>query len=460
MAEQKAPIPPPVDRAQIARAAEAARKRADRADKERIKQRREAIKGDKEKLTREIQAGSPEDFVMGAIGRSKNSAVESRSREGTTPLDRKIGTYGLLLQLKDGDTFNTPLEISMGGATYYVKEVHVGTATGSNGQPQQELTLHTTLSTSPDSTITGTSIKLNDVIADTEKELLAAAGPVQTGEPADVAFVRQYIDYRTSGKAIEQTTLIEAAKARGMLVQDDIINIALAQGKISENDARLLHGETFSVPGPDGSTKPAELSETAGKLKASLQDSPVPNEKQARAAFEALEIPTSSEQMGRITTAQERELAELRVQVELLKAKGADADGLDKHAALIRGKEDRIKQLGEAIESSERLKKDMKEFTGTESWDSLGGYYQQVNEGLTSAQSTALFREATADPSADSVRVLSDELLDKHFAHLDKVAKDRKKALLRKIAVNGGMGFAGINALLLWKAARRKEEGR
>jgi len=378
-----------------------------------------------EVLKRKPTFASEEEHVMAVIGRSHKEAIQEGKNAKATPLERALGSYGLLSQLKPGDTFNPPITIEHAGATFIISEVFANQGDGRSVLRNPR----------------GGVVDLFDILGGTQDKIRQALPPPSADEPPGIKFARAFLESKKpGGPPVDKALMKEAAQKAGLLVSDDIAEMAKTLGVINADE----HQHILSGTQPDAKATP--LSPKAEALRQVLNGATVLSAEQVKQAFDAAGIPYSSKTFidymkGKVDRQVQIPNA---IKVAIQKEDAPEATRLEQEAEAIQNE---LRAVG-------KVDKKLAEYRVGGSWDAVDTYYNAVESGNTPPDTAQIptileaYREGNGQAVLDAI------------GDPDKIAAiDRKRTLKaagkRTLQITGG--FAGVAAAFAIFSIRKKD---
>jgi hypothetical protein len=293
---------------------------------------------------------------------------------------------------------------------------------------------------------------LDEVVADAARDGLKSIEtlpPDQQTSP-DVLLAKATFE----GTELTPQQLKEVAKSMGFVTTDSIVDIARGMtrdGKplLSEDDIKALTGE----PVAEGATPPT-LSPKAEELQKIFAGEQVMSEGQIKAALFALEIPTDGTQLSDLTAAYQKEYDSLKVQLDKFTHNG-EAPQLAK----LKTMQDRLAWLEPTIKTYEKVQLELTNQTGSIKFDVVHDFYDVVQDGLGDQIFLEKFMKAAAEPTFENIAAFDESIAMRQDKKTAKDQKEKTILFLKKFFTYGGLGFAGLMGVQMWRAAKKNEEG-
>lgn len=395
--------------------------------------------------SKELLGGKPvgqNNTEKAAIVIGRKLAQLATTEDLTDTWEGSVASYALMSGIKHGDSFQGGISLNHQGRDVVI------THTDEPDENQKDAPICLRMGKSAD------VISLDDYNAqEAEKALryLTTVPNERRGE-AEIQVVQAVFE----GKQVDDQVVVEVAKSHGYMTPDVILDISKGimdkdgQPLITDEDRKTLSGEKR----PDGETAPP-LSPKAVEIQTILGSDIILSPEQVKDALFALEIPTDGRQLGELTDRYSTELRLLRVRREKTTFSSDDKDADKK----IKQMDDREKWLQDRIESYSKVSVELKKETGSEKFDTVQLYYDLIQEGGGDATILEDFKSVIIEPTIDNITRFDESYETRCKTQRKKDAKTKAKDFARKFIQYGGVGFAGLIGIQIWRAKKKNDEG-
>lgn len=349
-------------------------------------------------------------------------------------------TYAALSQIQPGDSFQNGIPLEFQGTRYTITHV--------DPEPDADGHIRLRMGTS------SACLFLDEVMADATAEGLKSIEtlpPDQQTSP-DVLLVKATFE----GVTLNPQQLKEAAHRMGFMTTDTVTDLAAGMTKdgkplLTDTDVKTLRGEL--PPLQDGESPPT-LSPKAEELQTILKGEHVLSAEQVKKVLFALEIPTDGKQLGDLTRQYQTEYKELQAQLDKF-----TYDGSPEKLAKLKQMQDRLDWLKPNIKTYKKIQRELQEQTGSTQFDIVGEFYETIQEGRGDEVLLQKFTKAATNPTMENIVDFDESLATRKGEHDRKTRKEAMQKFLKKFFTYGGMGFAGLMGIQIWRATKKNEDG-
>lgn len=381
-----------------------------------------------ENLLGRVDRSSSESYLTSVVisqnEKALNPDLPDAYRQKVPLVDKYIGSLGIFMQLKPGDRINPPITVKtkLGAEQGKDRIIQVSeVVTDDQGKVMLK-------------DEKGNTVSQAELVQETAQAIEKEMGKTENAGNEKLKAVAKFMTSKARGEKVDRATLVEAAKAVGLLTVDDIADLAQKQLNLTADEIKYLKGEQVpKTTAADGTETEYRPRDEVLKLKEAVGAEPILQVEQAQKALGVMGIDTTSEGLT-------NNINQGNVEIEVLKVRLQKASTEDEKINL-------AKQISEIQTRTAVLEKFNTAITAQlgKDWDILKQYYQRVESGAGEGNVDVLIAGLTGG----NVEAVADLLMNDEDKGTD-IYKDRRAEVIRRLKQTGvvGGGLIGILALL------------